>query len=68
MFRTLGLRHLTVVDMANRAVGIITRKDLMGFSLDEKLEQRKARGVSFAGGYLKLLPSEEQKAWFGELI
>merc|ERR1740128_1343250 len=37
IFRTLGLRHLTIVDGDNRVVGILTRKDLMGFSIDEKL-------------------------------
>ena len=59
VFRTLGLRHLTVVDVLNRVVGIITRKDLMGFSVDEKLEQRKRRGFSIVGGALKDLPSEQ---------
>ena len=58
IFRTLGLRHLTVVDGANRVVGIISRKDLMGFSLEEKLEQRKRRGFSLEGGVQRLLPSE----------
>eukprot|EP00058_Branchiostoma_floridae_P008472 XP_002593960.1 hypothetical protein BRAFLDRAFT_68603 [Branchiostoma floridae] len=37
IFRTLGLRHLTVVDETNKVVGIITRKDLMGFQLEESL-------------------------------
>lgn len=60
IFRTLGLRHLTVVDMVNRVVGIITRKDLMGFSLEEKLERRKRRGYSIVGGMQKILPSEEK--------
>ncbi|XP_041376140.1 chloride channel protein C-like [Gigantopelta aegis] len=37
LFRTLGLRHLTVVDSMNRVMGFITRKDLMGFSMQEKI-------------------------------
>ena len=37
IFRSLGLRHLTVVDEHNRVVGVITRKDLMGFNIEEKL-------------------------------
>ena len=44
--------------MANRVVGIISRKDLMGFNLEEKLEQRKRRGYSLDGGITKLLPTE----------
>ena len=35
----LGLRHLTVVDGDNKVVGILTRKDLMGFNIDEKLKK-----------------------------
>lgn len=37
--RTLGLRHLTVVNDHNHVVGIITRKDLMGFNLQEKVSK-----------------------------
>ena len=37
IFRTLGLRHLTVVDENYCVVGVITRKDLMGFAMEEKL-------------------------------
>lgn len=31
LFRSLGLRHLAIVDTANQVVGIITRSDLMEF-------------------------------------
>merc|ERR1719373_127507 len=37
IFRVLGLRHLTIVDTSYHVTGIITRKDLMGYSLEEKL-------------------------------
>ena len=37
IFRSLGLRHLVVVDDNNKVAGIITRKDLMGFAIEEKL-------------------------------
>jgi len=37
IFRTLGLRHLVVVDAKNWVVGVITRKDLDEATLDEKL-------------------------------
>ena len=37
IFRTLGLRHLTVTDNDNHVVGVITRKDLMGFHMEERL-------------------------------
>lgn len=35
MFRNMGLRHLLVVDEHNRVKGIVTRKDVLGFKLDE---------------------------------
>ncbi|XP_072855019.2 chloride channel protein C [Pogona vitticeps] len=37
IFRSLGLRHLTVVDLQNQVIGIITRKDLITFQIEEKL-------------------------------
>ena len=39
LFRTLGLRHMTVVSHTNQVEGILTRKDLMGFAIEEKLER-----------------------------
>lgn len=40
IFRTLGLRHLTVTELdGGEVVGMITRRDLMGFSLEEKLDK-----------------------------
>lgn len=40
IFRTLGLRHLCIINDNNYVVGIITRKDLMGFKMEEKLGER----------------------------
>jgi hypothetical protein len=48
LFRSMGLRHLVVVDEHNRVQGIVTRKDLMGFRLDEALG-RALRRVASAG-------------------
>ncbi|XP_040569447.1 chloride channel protein C-like [Lepeophtheirus salmonis] len=39
LFRTLGLRHMTVVTPTNQIHGILTRKDLMGFAIEERLER-----------------------------
>lgn len=39
-FRTMGLRHMTVVDENNHVIGVITRKDLMGFNMEEKLSAK----------------------------
>jgi len=41
IFRSLGLRHLTIVNNNFHVTGIITRKDLMGFSIEEKLLNNK---------------------------
>ena len=37
LFRSMGLRHLVVVDEANFVRGLLTRKDLMGFAIEDKL-------------------------------
>ena len=43
MFRTMGLRHMLVVDEHNRVKGIVTRKDLLGFRLDEAVSKALKR-------------------------
>lgn len=44
IFRSMGLRHLTVVDHLNRVRGIITRKELMGYKLDEAVKRSEYGG------------------------
>jgi chloride channel 7 len=45
-FRTMGLRHMAVVDENNHVIGVITRKDLMGFNMEEKLALKISRAQS----------------------
>ena len=47
--RSMGLRQLTIVDESNHVRGIITRKDLMGYRLDEAVRKGDGlQGVSVA--------------------
>lgn len=41
MFRTMGLRHLPVVNHHNRVKGMITKKDLIEHSVLEKYKELK---------------------------
>lgn len=57
IFRTMGVRHLLVVDEHNRVKGIVTRKDLLGFRLDEavgkalkRVESARHLGSSWLNG------------------
>jgi len=40
LFRTLGLRHLCVVPPQNQVVGILTRKDLLAHTAEQKLHAK----------------------------
>ena len=42
IFRTLGLRHLVITNSdGGEVVGMITRRDLMGFNLEERLDKAR---------------------------
>jgi len=46
LLRTLGIRVLVLLDDRNMPSGILTRKDLMGFAVEEKLQASITRSLS----------------------
>ena len=57
LFRTLGLRHLMVIDDHNRCVGMITRQDLVPINITERLHS-KVEDVQEAVVHMNRLDSE----------
>ncbi|WPT16484.1 Chloride channel protein D [Picochlorum sp. SENEW3] len=51
LFTTMGLRHLVVVDEANHVRGIITRKNLLGYRIDEAIESARRSGLNINSQY-----------------
>ncbi|KAK9806419.1 hypothetical protein WJX73_004486 [Symbiochloris irregularis] len=45
LFKALGLRHLAVVDASQHVKGIITRKDLLGYKLEDAAAKALAAGA-----------------------
>ena len=63
IFRTLGLRHLVVVDVHNHVVGLITRKDVMPFKMQERLESLLEQTTTLSPDveYVQALKVDEAK-------
>ena len=61
--RSLGLRHLVVANSSNEVEGIITRKDLMGFSLEDKLIPLAGAAASAASGEMQAAAGGASLAW-----
>jgi chloride channel 7 len=53
LFSTMGLRHLVVVDEHNRVRGMVTRKDLLGYKLDEAVKRSRSGGPLASQGTLE---------------
>uniref|UniRef100_A0A383VWF9 Chloride channel protein n=1 Tax=Tetradesmus obliquus TaxID=3088 RepID=A0A383VWF9_TETOB len=49
LFRSLGLRHLAVIPRASSVVGVITRHDLLGSSLEATCLEQLTLGAGAAG-------------------
>ncbi|KAL4529321.1 hypothetical protein Ndes2526A_g04115 [Nannochloris sp. 'desiccata'] len=64
LFSTMGLRHLVVVDERNRVRGIVTRKDLLGYRLDEAVMRAR---TGAAGAPELLSPSAATDGGDGSL-
>eukprot|EP00744_Colponema_vietnamica_P009772 GILI01013868.1.p1 GENE.GILI01013868.1~~GILI01013868.1.p1 ORF type:complete len:842 (-),score=137.05 GILI01013868.1:171-2423(-) len=58
MFRTLGLRHLVVVNRSNQVVGMITRKDLVSDRMMERIQEENEKRRAHLG----YGPSDSQPA------
>eukprot|EP00759_Apiculatamorpha_spiralis_P033544 PhF_6_TR34932/c0_g1_i2/m.50630/K05016/CLCN7; chloride channel 7 len=50
LFRSLGLRHLVIVNDTYHVVGIITRKDLVSGNLEDRLKQARFMEMSQVSG------------------
>jgi len=66
MFTALGIRHLIVTDRLNQVVGIITRKDIMGFSVEAKVRDILChRNKSFTSSPSRSPPGHHTKCHIG---
>ena len=50
LLRTLGMRQIILLDDSNQPSGILTRKDLMGFAVEAKLQESVSRRDSDSDG------------------
>jgi CBS domain-containing protein len=52
LFRALGLRHLAVIPRASNVVGVITRHDLLGSSLESICLEQLTLGAGEGDGVM----------------
>ena len=64
-FRTLGLRHLIVIDNRHRVTGMLTRKDLTEENLRAYWNERVQRGMKDVGEFVNAeLPQEQYEEFY----
>ena len=60
IFRSLGLRHMTIVNSHNCPVGMVTRKELLGMHIEHGIHSSQHHGTTHDVEHDRLNPLESQ--------